>query len=189
MRCLMTPSLRPTALLYKRQTVTLLPRTYTRQPASVHFDESRQLRPSTTTLARTVSACQGLRRKKSAQFNGSAASRNYRCKAARVFCVSQTSKPSQKLTRWQRWGSDRSEIKGARNSHKSGEFSTMRTTIERTSCWNRQVTPSDYAQDALYGEAPATITQSVFFKELVTKSENWAILGLFQAQFSPMSSH
>src|SRR4051812_320702 len=49
-------SLRPAALLDKRQTVLLLPSAYTRHPASAHFAEFRQLRPSTTTLARTVSA-------------------------------------------------------------------------------------------------------------------------------------
>jgi hypothetical protein len=64
----------------------------------------------------------------------------------------------------------------------------MRTTIGRTSCWNRRVTPSDYAQDAPYGEALGADTQSVVFKELVRKSEKLAILVLFQIRFSPMSS-
>jgi hypothetical protein len=39
------------------------------------------------------------------------------------------------------------------------------------------------------GKALAAVTQSYVFKYHVKKVENWAILGIFQRRFSPMSSH
>src|SRR4051812_46821169 len=49
-------SLRPSVLFYNCQTALLLPNANSRQSTSVHLAEFRQLRLSTMTFARTVSA-------------------------------------------------------------------------------------------------------------------------------------
>src|SRR4051795_7857139 len=68
-------------------------------------------------------------RRKSAMLDGSGASRNCRCSAAKVLVSSQTSRPSARLRTCWRCGLDNSSGKRSRNPHSCGEFLTIRVSM------------------------------------------------------------
>src|SRR6266542_1418979 len=97
---------------------------------------AKEICPSSSS-ARTLWALQGEIRRKSAQFEASVVSTNWRCKAARVCSLSQTSKASQRSRKCWRCGSDRDSIRELRKAHSFGELCTILVSIGRYSCWNK----------------------------------------------------
>src|SRR6266498_2584323 len=139
--------------------------------------------------ARTLCALQGLIRRKSAQFEASVVSTNWRCKAARVCSLSQTSEASQRSRKCWRCGSERDSINGSRKAHNFGELCTIFVGIGRCSCWNKVSCEfTAYSGDALCGKRQPTSFESANSKSLTEKVKKAAKMAGFSRLFSPMSS-
>src|SRR6266542_5753825 len=140
--------------------------------------------------ARTLCALQGLIRRKSAQFEASVVSTNWRCKAARVCSLSQTSEASQRSRKCWRCGSERDSINGSRKAHNFGELCTIFVGIGRCSCWNKVSCKfTAYSGDALCGKRQPTSFESANSKSLTEKVKKAAKMAGFSRLFSPMSSN
>src|SRR6266508_5323611 len=140
--------------------------------------------------ARTLCALQGLIRRKSAQFEASVVSTNWRCKAARVCSLSQTSEASQRSRKCWRCGSERDSINGSRKAHNFGELCTIFVGIGRCSCWNKVSCEfTAYSGDALCGKRQPTSFESANSKSLTEKVKKAAKMAGFSRLFSPMSSN
>src|SRR6266511_2807875 len=139
---------------------------------------AKEICPSSSS-ARTLWALQGLIRRKSAQFEASVVSTNWRCKAARVCSLSQTSKASQRSRKCWRCGSDKGSISGLRKAHSFGELCTIFVSIGRSSCLEQcKLEVSSLLRKRPMPEALADLIQTANSKSLtekVKKPRKWLV--------------